>query len=365
MMATMTPPDTSSDIWEYPQESTEELVAQDYSMKLGVDFVGAGIAIDPEFGDVGNGGQLVLTDILGNHQFFFFFSNTSEGFEDFWKRVNAGVTYVNLSNRLNYSLSFFHFNTYSFDTFTDTRRERRFGGAVGARYPLNKFQRLEASLVGRQIERESEFASFGVGSRQSFTGSGFLSYVNDNTLWTIGGPLLGRRYYVTGGQTVDFLGRGFANTSLQIDLRQYLKLTSRSLIAARYLTRNTWGSDEQIWYLGGPWSLRGYDFREFRGRTIHLVNTEVRFPLIDGFALALPFGVIEMPMFRGALFFDLGQATRNKVDVFDTEWLGSFGIGTELNLGYAPVIRVNFTRTTDFDTISRDTGFELFIGFNY
>ena len=36
-----------------------------------------------------------------------------------------------------------------------------------------------------------------------------------------------------------------------------------------------------------------------------------------------------------------------------------------LNLGYAPVLRVNFTWKTDFDRIASDTGFELFIGYNY
>lgn len=365
VMATVAAPDTTVPIWNDTAGPGEEFVSQNYKMKLGVDLVAAGIAIDPEFGDVGNGGQIVLTDILGNHQFFFFFGNTSEGFDNFWKRVNAGVTYINLSHRLNYSLSVFQFNTYAFGYFNDNRRERRFGGAVGLRYPLNKFQRLEASIVARQIERESELYQYGVGSKQSFTGSVFLSYVQDNTLWTIGGPLLGWRYYVTAGQTADFLGRGFDNTNLQLDLRHYIKITPRVVIAARYLTRNTWGGDEQVYYLGGPWSLRGYDFREFSGRTIHLINSEIRFPLIDRFAIALPFGVIEMPMFRGAIFFDAGQATRNRADILDTEWLGSFGLGTELNLGYAPVIRVNFTRTTDFDTISSDTGFELFIGFNY
>ena len=78
--------------------------------------------------------------------------------------------------------------------------------------------------------------------------------------------------------------------------------------------------------------------------------------------MRLPFGTIELPMFRGALFFDTGKATRF---IADTDWLGSFGAGVELNLGYAPVIRVNFTRTTDFSTISDDTELELFIGYNY
>jgi len=358
-------PDTVAPGWAGLKPSNEELVAQKYTMKLGVDFVGAGVAIDPEAGDVGNGGQLVMTDVLGNHQFFVFFGTTSEGFDNFWKNVNAGITYVNLSHRLNYSMSIFQLNTYGFEDFASDRRERRFGGAIGVRYPLDRFRRVEAALVARQIEREDTYAGYTLANRESFTGSAFLTYVSDNTLWTIGGPLLGTRYFVTGGETADFLGRGFDNTSLQLDLRHYVKLTSRILIAARYLTRNTWGGDEQIFYLGGPWSLRGYDFREFSGRTVQLYIAEIRFPLIDRFAIGLPFGVIEMPMFRGAIFFDAGKASRNRAAFLDTDWMGSFGAGVELNLGYAPVIRVNFTRKTDFSSISDNTGFELFIGYNY
>jgi hypothetical protein len=45
--------------------------------------------------------------------------------------------------------------------------------------------------------------------------------------------------------------------------------------------------------------------------------------------------------------------------------LGTLGTGIELNLGFAPVLRVNFTWPTDFDRIANDTGFELFIGYNY
>ena len=62
------------------------------------------------------------------------------------------------------------------------------------------------------------------------------------------------------------------------------------------------------------------------------------------------------------LFFDVGKTDRF---IVDTEWLGSMGAGVELNLGYAPVLRVNFTRATNFSTISRKTEFEFFIGYNY
>ncbi|MBI4719686.1 MAG: hypothetical protein HY770_00295 [Chitinivibrionia bacterium] len=108
--------------------------------------------------------------------------------------------------------------------------------------------------------------------------------------------------------------------------------------------------------------MRGYDFREFAGKSTYLFNAELRFPLIDRFALSFPFGTIETPMIRGSLFFDAGRATRF---IYDTGWLGAVGAGVGLNLGYAPVFRVNFTRATDFDIIENDTHVGLFIGYNY
>ncbi|HEX5133311.1 MAG TPA: BamA/TamA family outer membrane protein, partial [Candidatus Krumholzibacteria bacterium] len=357
-------PDSTVIPWSRRAKSEDEFVTKPYQTHFGVDFVGAGVAIDPQAGEVGNGGQLVMTDVLGNHQISVVFGTTTEDLNDFWKEFNAAVAYVNLSHRMHYYLSGFHLNSYGYESIF-SQRERRVGGALGLSYPLNKFERVDGSLVGRYVEQGDAFSFVTGDVRSSVTGSAFLSYVRDNTLWTIGGPLLGWRYYVTGGYTVDFLGRGFDSTLMQLDVRKYIKLTPRVVFAARYTTRNIWGGDDQLFYLGGPWSLRGYRYREFFGRTTHLFNTELRFPLLDGLNIILPFGPIEFPMFRGSLFFDAGKVTRNDFAVFDTDWLGTVGTGVELNLGYAPVIRVNFTWQTDFDRIYSDTGFELFIGYNY
>jgi outer membrane protein assembly factor BamA len=232
-------------------------------------------------------------------------------------------------------------------------------------YPLSKFDRLEASTVLREIEKINPATEIGLRPRKSFTGSVYLSAVRDNTLWTYGGPLLGWRFYVTGGPTVDFQGRGFDSSLLQFDIRRYIKLGPRVAFAARYVSRNAWGGDDLVFYLGGPWTLRGYDYNQFFGRTTQLFNAELRFPLLDGLRIVLPFGPIEFPMFRGALFFDAGRTSRNTFSIFDTDWLGTLGVGAELNLGFAPVLRVNFTWPTNFTTISNDTRFELFIGYNY
>ncbi|UCH82877.1 MAG: PD40 domain-containing protein, partial [Candidatus Latescibacterota bacterium] len=347
--------------WKKKPQQEMAYKTEDYKMKLGMDFAGAGVAIDPNFGSLGNGGQVVLTDILGNHQFYMFVANSSEGVDNFFSRLNVGVNYVNLTRRLHYSLGVFHLNSFVRDAYATYRAERRYGVSTGLSYPFSRFTRVDGSLVVRMIERQLGFAE-NLPVNRSFVATAFFSHVVDKTLWTIGGPLKGWRYYVTVGHTFDFRNRGFENTSLHFDVRKYFKITDRIILAERFLTRNSFGSDFEIFYLGGPWDFRGYEFREFFGRTTFLLNNELRFPLIDRFALGLPFGTIETPMLRGSLFFDVGQTSRY---IADTPWLGSFGAGVELNLGYAPVIRVNFTRLTDFSTISDNTKLGLFLGYNY
>jgi hypothetical protein len=36
-----------------------------------------------------------------------------------------------------------------------------------------------------------------------------------------------------------------------------------------------------------------------------------------------------------------------------------------MNLGYLPVIRVNFSRLTDFKTVDNDLHVDIFLGFNF
>ena len=358
------PPDTLQVPWSRYDASDEDFVTKPYRTKFAVDFVGAGIAIDPSAGDVGNGGQLVLTDLLGNHQINLVFGTTTDQFDRILDDFNIAASYTNLSHHLHYSVAGFNLNSYTDQRFL-SNREKRTGGAFAVSYPLSKFDRIEATTVVRRIEKINPATEAGLRERDSVTGSIYASAVRDNTLWTFGGPLLGWRFFVTGGPTVDFRGRGFDSTLLQFDIRRYVKIGPRATVALRYVTRNAWGGDDLVFYMGGPWTLRGYPYNEFFGRTMNLFNTEIRFPLLDGLRLGLPFGPVEFPMFRGALFFDAGRVTRNEFSILDTEWLGTLGIGTELNLGFAPVFRVNFTWATDFDTIDNDMGFELFIGYNY
>lgn len=354
-------PDSTTRPWSVPGHEHDTYVSHAYTPRFAVDFVGVGLSVDPEAGDVGNGGVIAFTDVLGNHEVHGFFATTTEDLSSIRKSFNAGVTYINRSHRLNFSLGGFSLNSTNPATLEIGDRETRAGGAVGVSYPFDRFHRVDASLLVRKITR----SFFDIPLKSSYTGSVFLTWVNDNTLWTIGGPVTGWRYYTTIGRTVDFQNNGFAHTSLQLDLRRYFKLAPRIVWANRFVTQHSFGDDDLVFYLGGPWTLRGYKFRQFAGRSTYLVNTEVRMPLIDHFVLGLPFGAIELPMLRAAVFADAGKTTRNILARNDTDWRGTLGLGVELNFGIAPVIRVNFTRATDFRTIRPDWGTELFIGYNY
>jgi outer membrane protein assembly factor BamA len=139
-------------------------------------------------------------------------------------------------------------------------------------------------------------------------------------------------------------------------------LSKRIIFAQRFVSRSAWGSDLQLFYLGGSWDLRGYDFREYAGKRILLINNELRFPLLDLLLVRFPFGYIDFPMFRGSFFVD---AARVEGYIDDTGWIGSLGTGVEMNLGYLPVIRVNFSRQTDFRTVDDEVRTDFFLGFNF
>jgi len=189
-----TAPDTLRVPWRRGDRDSLTFVTKPYRTKFGVDFVGAGIAIDPSAGDIGNGGQMVLTDLLGNQQINIIFGTTTDDFTTVFHDFNAAVSYTNLSHHLNYSLAGFHLTSFTDRVFL-SNQEKRTGGAFAVSYPLNKFDRIEASTVVRQIEKINPSTLAGLRARESITASLYLSAVRDNTLWTYGGPLLGWRFY--------------------------------------------------------------------------------------------------------------------------------------------------------------------------
>ena len=341
---------------------TTNVERKEYRLKMGIDFIGATFALDPDFGSIGNGAQLFLTDMLGNHQIVILAGSATDNFDDFWKYINAAVTYINLSNRINYYVGAFHLAGYLGSIYDLLRFERRYGAVAGIRYPLSKFTRVDLSTVVKGMERVDEIAYSEIAEGRSWLISNYLSFTHDNIVWYIGGPIRGRRLYAAVGRTTNPGGARYESTTLHLDIRNYLDISRRIVFAQRFVSRNAWGSDLQLFYVGGSWDLRGYNFREFAGKRILLINNELRFPLLDRLLVRFPFGYIDFPMFRGAIFVD---AAKIEGYIDDTGWIGSVGTGVEMNLGYLPVVRLNFSRQTDFESLDSDVKIDFFLGFNF
>ncbi len=324
-----------------------------YRVRFGLDFVRTAVAFDPDFASA-TGGQLGLTDLLGNHQVFLHASNDANDVSEFWQHLNVGATYVNLSHRVNYSLGAFNL-TSVYDPRLDLYRyERRTGMLVGASYPLSRFRRIESTLVGRVSKREVDLG------RQSVLISDFTSFVHDNTLWSVAGPTDGTRFNLTFGGTVDVTGTGRGGTSLQADLRRYTPLPMRSVLALRGIGRANWGDDLGYFYMGGPFDVRGYPRRSLFGTRTLLFNGELRFPLVDRLLVGLPFNNIELGGFRGALFADAAYAGPPL-----SLWAGSLGMGFELGLGGGFIARWDLGRRHDFHHLEPQSFSRFFLGWDY
>lgn len=225
--------------------------------------------------------------------------------------------------------------------------------------PFNRFRRLELSLQALDVSEQVFLESFSSGIDSVVT-SGKASYlyfapgialVTDNSIDGSTGPIGGSR-------TRWSVQAGVGDLSFQsevADLRKYLNLHHDYAIAARLIGATSQGRDPQFYRIGGPYTLRGYQFGQFRGTSIGLAGLEFRFPLIEqlqlGFPLRLGLGGV-----RGALFFDAGAAWMHAADFRGVSASGghhhlqdikaSYGLSTSVNLGFT-VLKWDLAFPTD------------------
>ena len=344
--------------WEPDRgEGDQTREAVKYHNRFSFDIAQSAVSFDAFYGTIG-GFQTALTDVLGNHQYYFLLANTADSKDDFFRSFNVAVNYINRENRLNYGYGVFHlFDEYD-DPAEGPLRERQYGAAAYAGYPVSKFRRFETSLFVRQSERE---VLFGGSKRESVLATQFIGFVQDNSLWDISGPIDGHRLMVSLGYTGDVSNFRSFNRLAIIDARKYFRLGRYSALAVRLFGHFSAGQEPQRRYLGGSWDLRGYTRRGEYARNVVLVSNELRFPLIDALVVGLPVASLGFQAIRGALFFDAGNAWEDDFGRMQ----GSLGVGGRVSLGYFVVLRFDWARRTDFKSIDDKTRFEFFFGWNF
>jgi len=208
-----------------------------------------------------------------------------------------------------------------------------------------------------------------------------LSWVNDNTLWGMTGPVNGGRSNFTVEHAFEVNDRALAYTAFNLDLRRYLRLGRSFTFATRLAGGYSGGSTPKTFYLGGvsnwigstlsrpgeiytigslyfsqsSFPLRGYNYYELAGNRYAVMNLELRFPFVDYFAMRFPLG-LTLSRVQGALFLDAGMAwyndsslTVSRIDPnFRLEDLKvGYGFGIRANLGFL-VFRWDVAWPTDF-----------------
>lgn len=331
-----------------------------YKNKFNLDIAQSQITQDPIFGTHG-GMQLVVSDMLGDHQYFFLLNNTARSRDEILESFNIAVSRTDLSRRTNFALGAYHFGGRRYNRYDAWFWERRIGGFGALSYPFSKFERIEASLNVRSSDKEWYYTR---DRRKALLVSCFASYIKDTSLWGPTGPFDGERINITLGITNDFKHSQVRFITSIVDYRRYFRLSQRTTHAIRLWSQINYGKESTPFAMGGSWDLRGYSFFSLWGRKLVLMSNELRFPFIDRVSIRFPFGGLGLSSIRGALFTDLGNTWNEKWD----HLLGSSGFGIRFRFGAMLVLRLDIGKKFEISkqpNLANDWFTQIFFGWDF
>lgn len=346
-----------------PQALTAESEVKSfkYTGDYSLDVAQSQIATDPVFGTAG-GAFLALSDVLGNDQYYFLLYNTAQSQDELLQSFNIAISRISLHKRANYAYGIFRFTGRRYDL-TDPDLfffERVFGGYFSISYPLSKFKRIDVTTSLSNSDKEV----FGeLRERKALFLSNAISFVHDNSLWGPSGPIDGSRFNITLAYTSDIQFSNANYYSIIADYRHYFRLAERAAYATRMWVFFNGGLEARRFFMGGSWDLRGYPRWSVRGKKLWLTSNELRFPFIDQFGLRFPFGGVTFVGFRGALFFDAGNAWDDQYE----QTLGSIGMGVRLNIGGFLVLRYDVGKRIEdnFSRLQQGVFHQFFFGWDF
>lgn len=349
----------------YREMALDDERVDKYRAKFTVDYFVAGATYYSDLGLSGLG-QIALSDMLGNHHI-----QIAADLYGSLTTSNAFINYWYLGRRIDYGVVLFQFLNY-FRENDDLFEWRRLGVGGLMQYPFNRFFRVEFGVYAYKLFETRWYDYFAppVWDADYYDDRSYnimypnLAFVFDNVTWRGFGPHHGRRIRLSGYATVlsDFDIR-----SSVLDYRRYFRLSPRSNFAARLVLAGSFGPDADRWSIGGPLSLRGYDYYEFTGSKVGFLNLEYRFPFIDRLKMSFPLP-LEFRNIRGVLFADLGGIYTDDFKVYETD--GGFHL-QDLKLGIGGGVRFSFmylifkfdwARAYDFSDFTDDWKFYFTIG---
>ena len=345
-----------------------------YKRRLTLDVAAGDAVFVPGYGGA-QGIAFLMSDLLGDNLLFGSLGSfQGRRLGSLLENISATAIYLNRHRRLNWGFGAFRTKSRNFEGDLVVAYEEAAGGAIGLlRYPLNRFSRVEGTVIAEHSDRTDFTLPVDEPRRVGWIASNYLSFVHDNSLWIPSGPIDGSRFSITGGISSDFTNSRFDSYVLSGDWRRYFRLGSRSTYAVRAYGFYSGGDRPKRTNIGGTLGLRGYpEFGYIVGTRAYMLNQELRFPLLTHLTLGTPFGDIDFPEIQGGLFADLGKALMHQDS--GRALLGSYGVSFRLALAPLAVLRLDVGRRFSdrgyqgysLDPDQRRTSFlHFFFGYNY
>ncbi|MDH7514757.1 MAG: BamA/TamA family outer membrane protein [Bacteroidota bacterium] len=351
-----------ADCWSVSEWAGETAVQSlRYEKEYALDIAQSQISTDPVFGTIG-GAVLSVSDLLGNDNYSFLVYNTAQSTNELLSSFSLAISHVQLGKRVPIAYGIFSFSGRRYDLLDPDEyfQERAYGGYFALSYPLSMFRRIEGSVSLTNSDKESLYE---LRQRKALLLTNTISYVHDNALFTITGPLDGSRFNLTLSFTTDIRYSNVNYFSVMADYRRYFRIASRSAVAARLEMLYNDGKEARRYFLGGSWDLRGWPRWSIRGTKRWLASAELRFPLLDRVGFAFPFGEMNLGILRGAVYFDAGNAW----DVAYGTTLGSIGAGLRLGLFGVLVLRYDFGKRIEngFSMLQDGLFHQFFFGWDF
>ncbi|HUT63138.1 MAG TPA: hypothetical protein VMZ04_04190, partial [Anaerolineae bacterium] len=171
-----------------------------YKLKFTPDMFNAFASYNTFYG-IGGMGQLVLSDIMGNHRMYV-------GADLYYslEESNFLFSYFNLKRQTNIGFSAFHYKTYYRSYNWNIFSDRIYGGSAIVSHPFSKFTRQDFQLNLLNISRDayrgsySNFYPYFISEVQKIEGIRSITleteFVKDTALWGYTGPVNGVRYKI-------------------------------------------------------------------------------------------------------------------------------------------------------------------------
>ena len=333
---------------------------------------------------LGMANVITLSDLLGDRRLSFLVN-----FYGSIDNSDLAASYFMLKHRIDYGFGAFHYKNYYNSAFTSVGElladdayfsERNYGVFGIASYPFSTFRRLDFELQALTSERTlyepdptNTFLVEGEKSSHRLLRPS-LSYVQDSSYYGSFGPVVGSRLTVSFAPAISVGGSTLDRRTAAVDWRRYWLPWRRNTFAARLTGAWSEGADPRYFVLGGPFTLRGYDFYDYEsednlaGPRMAMLNLEYRLPLFDALIFGWP-GRWGIGPIGGTLFFDLGAAWEGDLQPWgrdrNGDWglrdlRGDYGFGIRTRIGFLP-LKFDWARRTDLRRVG-GTVFHFSIG---